>query len=169
MQTSILATVVTARAFYLQGQHVVAISGRKPAAGEVTLTESAAADETIVLYLKCPSNESGVIDTYYIIQPLFQGGSLRSTVRIFHAGGSLIVPVEPVNCAARRVTGFSPSFSFDEAFADALRQLPPLSQGHGGQELPLVDLLAMGAIYGGFSGYSRLFLRIGATTPTASV
>ena len=164
MPTSILATVVTARAFYLQGQHVVAIAGRKPAAAEVTLTESAAGDATIVLYLKRSPSESTVIDTYYIIQPVCGSGTLRNAVRILHAGGSLMVPVEPVNCAAQRVTGFSPSFSFDEAFADALRQLPLLNRGPSGQDLPLVDLLAMGAIYGGFSGFSRLFLRVGATT-----
>lgn len=162
MKTSILATAVTTRAFYLQGQHVIAVAGLRPAGGEITLEEIVTAEGTIVLHLQPPARNPDAMDAYYIVRPVFHRGSMRRSVRILHADGPNNVPVEPLCCAARHVTGSSPSFCFDEAFADALRQLPPFTRTGKGQELPLVDVLAVGAIYGGFSGFSRLFLRVGA-------
>jgi hypothetical protein len=163
METPELAPVDLARVFYLQNQHVIAAIGQKAPGSEVEVVESVAADGTVRLRLHQSSPPALPTDTYYLVRPILPKGPVRRSIQLLHAGGGLAVPVEPLSCAAFRVTGHSPSFRFDEAFEDALRQLPMFSTNAPGQGLPLVDLVAMGAIYGGFSGFSRLFVRLGAS------
>lgn len=163
METPALAPVDIARVFYLQNQHVIAAMGQKAPGSEVEVSECLAADGTVRLRLHQPSPPGLPTDTYYLVRPILPRGPIRNSIRLLHAAGGLAVPVEPLNCASFRVTGHSPSFRFDEAFESALRQLPMFSANPPGQGLPLVDLVAMGAIYGGFSGFSRLFVRLGAS------
>jgi hypothetical protein len=163
MEPPELAPMDLARVFYLQNQHVIAAIGQKAPGSEVEVLESVAADGTVRLRLHQSSPPGLLTDTYYLVRPVLPKGPMRGSIRVLHAAGGLAVPVEPLNCAAFRVTGHSPSFRFDEAFEDALRQLPMFSTNPPGQGLPLVDLVAMGAIYGGFSGFSRLFVRVGAS------
>jgi hypothetical protein len=57
--------------------------------------------------------------------------------------------------------GFSPNFSLDEAFNDALGKLRLNAvSGTASNEPSMVDVVSMGTMYGGFSGYSRLFVRV---------
>lgn len=159
MDHLLLASRYSARCFYIQAQHILIVSGPMPAGAEVILRESQDA-VTLALTedLSVPSD-----DTYYLVRPIFSPGPTRAHVRLFHRAGSDLLPVELVVCGGdcrSCPTGCSQSFRLDEAFADALRQLPMFAQTDTSRPLPLVDLVAMGALYGGFSGFSRLFVRL---------
>lgn len=155
----ILASRHSARCFYIQGRHIIIASGPKPAGSEVVLFESHPA---VRLSLTGIASDL-MVDTYYLVRPIFSPGPMLAHVRIHHRAGSDLLPVEPVACAGdcrTCPTGCSQSFRLDEAFADALRQLPMFAKADTSRPLPLVDLVAMGALYGGFSGFSRLFVRL---------
>jgi len=161
-----LARKSIARGFYMRGSHVILIQGAKPCGTEVTLHEGGfdrgIADLTLAQSLP---DEGPCIDSYYLVQPVFAKGAMRPAVRLLHRGGAELVPVEPVACRRfARATGSSQDFRLDEAFADALRQLPVFQNADKSEPLPLVDVVAMGVLYGGFSGFSRLFVRLEATS-----
>ena len=159
-----LATVDQARIFYLLGQHVIAIAGQQPSGSRVELQESKTHDvPALAILLHAGSGCSAVAESYYLVEPVLGRGPILSSIALSHAGGSNLIPVEPMNCGATRVIGSSPSFRFDDAFEGALRQLPPFRESAPGQAIPLVDIVAMGAIYGGFSGFSRLFVQLQVT------
>lgn len=65
----------------------------------------------------------------------------------------------PVNEA----TGMSARLSFDEAFADALANLPTPLPSHP-DELTSVTVLETGALFGGFAGFHHLYVRVQSTT-----
>lgn len=163
MDSPSLAAVDLARTFYVQGQHVLALIGRKTAGSEIELLECPTSDGTFVLRLHRSAPGAQLAETFYVVRPLFDPGPMRRSLRLLYGAGGVSMPVEPLNCGSLRVTGVSPSFRLDEAFEDALRQLPLFRRNPPDQPLPLVDILAMGAIYGGFTGFSRLFLRVGVS------
>lgn len=163
MDTPTLAAIDFARTFYVHGRHILAIIGRKPSSSEIELAQSQATDGTFILRLRYLGPYTDSQDTFYMVCPVYDPGPMRRSLRLLNATGADTFPVEPINCGARRATGSSPTFRLDEAFEEALRQLPPFQKAPPEQPLPLVDILAMGAIYGGFSGFSRLFLRVGSS------
>jgi len=59
----------------------------------------------------------------------------------------------------REATGMSRSLRFDEAFADALAQLPPPASQHPDQ-LTSVVVVETGGLFGGFAGFHHLYVRI---------
>jgi hypothetical protein len=61
--------------------------------------------------------------------------------------------------AAREATGMSRNLSFDEAFADAVAQLPPPASQHPDQ-LTSVVVVETGGLFGGFAGFHHLYVRI---------
>ncbi len=102
----------------------------------------------------------------------------RPTVTVHHADGEDAVEIEDcgeqLQAYARAVgegadrrcpegadeaTGFSKNLSFDEAFASAVANLPPI-------ESPVADFLArvqvveIGALFGGIAGFNDLFVRV---------
>jgi len=159
MDPILLASRHSARCFYIQGRHVLVVSGPKPASSDVVLRESHPA---VTLALTVPAG-APLDDTYYLVRPIFSPGPLLAHVRLCHREGSDLLPVELMACAGdcrTCPTGCSQSFRLDEAFADALRQLPMFAKADASRPLPLVDLVALGALYGGFSGFSRLFVRL---------
>lgn len=166
MLTPRLATKEVARVFYLCNRHVMLVQGSKPRNSEVYLLEDTRSCGTI-LALKLPAGipPSLVADTFYLVRPLFAQCPMRPSVQLEHQAGKESVPVEPLGCrpSSVSITGRSQAFRFDEAFADALRQLPVFQQADPALPLPLVDVVAMGALYGGFAGFSHLFLRVGPT------
>ena len=104
-----------------------------------------------------------------------------STVRVHHADGFDDVEIQPaakqlesftsaiVGSAQRpcpsgadQATGFSNTFSFDEAFADALARLPKAPDPHP-DTLAAIDVLETGALLGGFAGFHHLFVRVSRT------
>jgi hypothetical protein len=60
---------------------------------------------------------------------------------------------------AREATGMSRNLSFDEAFADALDQLPPPTSQHPDQ-LTSVVVTETGGLFGGIAGFHHLYVRI---------
>jgi len=64
---------------------------------------------------------------------------------------------------AAHATGFSRNLSFDEAFANALRSLPPTEPPFP-DALTRIRVLEIGALFGGFAGFRDLFVRICRTT-----
>jgi hypothetical protein len=118
-----------------------------------------------------------------VIAPFLHAESVRfpedqSTVTVHHADGEDDVEIEgcgaelaayaaalgegtdrPCPAGAEEATGFSKNLSFDEAFANALANLPPI-------ESPVADLLArvqvveIGGLFGGIAGFNDLFVRV---------
>ncbi len=66
---------------------------------------------------------------------------------------------EAARSTAREATGISRNLSFDEAFADALSQLPPPTTQHPDQ-LTSVVVVETGGLFGGFAGFHHLYVRI---------
>jgi hypothetical protein len=64
---------------------------------------------------------------------------------------------------AAHATGFSRNLSFDEAFANALKSLPPMEPPFP-DALTRIRVLEIGALFGGFAGFRDLFVRICRTT-----
>ena len=56
-------------------------------------------------------------------------------------------------------TGRSASLSFDEAFADALAQLPPSPVADGQTRVKVTEI---GGLFGGIAGFHELFVKIRA-------
>jgi hypothetical protein len=163
MPAQMLAHRSSARLFYVQGHHIVVVHGLRPSGSEVELRERVGeSSPELSLALRCSEPALAAGDHYYLVQTVFAREAMRPSVRLVHRDGIQQLRVEPVCCASFRVTGASPSFDFDEAFASALRQLPTFSDAAPGAPLPFVEVLAMGAIYGGFTGFSRLFVHLEA-------
>ncbi len=60
---------------------------------------------------------------------------------------------------ADQAVGFSKSLSFDEAFADAVAKLPPLTPAHP-DTLVTIRVLETGALFGGIAGFRDLYVRV---------
>ncbi|HSV64666.1 MAG TPA: hypothetical protein VLJ59_02000 [Mycobacteriales bacterium] len=102
----------------------------------------------------------------------------QEIVTVHHAEGSDRVPIEEcgpelaayvqaVNGAGTtgdvdEATGFSKNLSFDEAFADALANLPPFSSPVA-DALARVEVLEIGGLFGGFAGFHDLFVKVRRT------
>lgn len=89
------------------------------------------------------------------------------TIEIEECGDELAPYVQAVHGAADpscpddadRSTGFSKNLSFDEAFADALANLPPLNV-QGADILSRVHVVEIGGLFGGIAGFNDLFVSI---------
>jgi hypothetical protein len=100
-------------------------------------------------------------------------------VTVHHADGADQVPVEdygtelqpyadavrgsgdrPCPPGADEATGFSSTLSFDEAFAQALANLPPLDPGGTADVLTRVQVVEIGGLFGGIVGFNDLFVRV---------
>jgi hypothetical protein len=68
-------------------------------------------------------------------------------------------PNRPCPEGAEEATGFSRTLSFDEAFANALANLPP-SDAPFADALARVEVLEVGGLFGGFPGFNHLFVRV---------
>ncbi len=171
MDTQVLARKDIARSFYVQGRHVMLVQGNKPSGSEVDLSETGfdRGISNLTLAIAQDVTSDAAIERYYLVRPVFAKGPMRPSIRLIHQAGRELIPVEPIVCRAVTptgpATGFSQDFRFDEAFEDALRQLPAFQAASRSLPLPLIDVVAMGAVYGGFAGFSRFFLRLEAKTP----
>lgn len=105
----------------------------------------------------------------------------HDTVTVHHAEGSDVVKIEEVSAelagysqairgeerrsgpsGADEATGFSKKLSFDEAFANAVDNLPPIEPPVA-DALSRVQVLEIGALFGGIAGFHDLFVRISRT------
>ncbi|MBV8540369.1 MAG: hypothetical protein JO364_17085 [Pseudonocardiales bacterium] len=102
----------------------------------------------------------------------------QSTVTIHHADGTDQVDIEkcgeeldfylravgdnanrPCPQGADEATGFSKKLSFEEAFANARANLPP-AQSPVADSVERIQVLEIGALYGGIAGFRDMFVRI---------
>jgi hypothetical protein len=102
----------------------------------------------------------------------------RPTVTVHHADGQDAVDIEDCGddlamftaavadeptgttaAPAAEATGMSSNLSFDEAFADALAKLPPSTPTHP-DSLTSVDVVHIGALFGGIAGFHHLVVRV---------
>lgn len=103
----------------------------------------------------------------------------RPQVTVHHAEGADAVDIEecpgelepyaqtvapgaattPCPEGAVEATGFSPNLSFDEAFADAIAKLPP-DPAIFADAVARVQVVEIGGLFGGFPGFSDLFVRV---------
>jgi hypothetical protein len=63
----------------------------------------------------------------------------------------------------RTATGYSVKMSFDEAFEDAVRALPP-AEIHHTEPIEIVRVVEIGSESGGFVGFQRMFVKVEAVT-----
>ena len=103
----------------------------------------------------------------------------QSAVTVHHADGADQVPIEdygkeleayadvvrgspdrPCPPGADEATGFSGNLSFDEAFAHALANLPPLDLTGTADVLVRVQVVEIGGLFGGIAGFNDLFVRV---------
>ena len=68
-------------------------------------------------------------------------------------------PDRPCPDGAEEAVGFSRTLSFDQAFANALANLPP-SDAPFADALARVEVLEVGGLFGGFPGFNHLFVRV---------
>lgn len=72
------------------------------------------------------------------------------------------VPIlSDINVRYREATGYSNSLSFDEAFADAIKKLPPPAVKFPDM-LETVEVVHIGGSFGGIAGFHRLEVRVRA-------
>jgi hypothetical protein len=103
----------------------------------------------------------------------------QATVTVNHADGSDEVSIEdcgdelsayaeavhgspdrPCPPGADEAVGFSKNLSFDEAFARALANLPPLNLTGTADVLVRVQVVEIGGLFGGIAGFRDLFVRV---------
>jgi hypothetical protein len=118
-----------------------------------------------------------------VVTPFRYGETVRypadqATVTVRHADGADEVTIEhcgvelaaygqvlagspdrPCPDGADQAVGFSKRLSFDEAFATALANLPPLD-GQGTDVLTRVQVVEIGGLFGGIAGFNDLFVRV---------
>ncbi|MGH3717864.1 MAG: hypothetical protein ACRDRI_03305 [Pseudonocardiaceae bacterium] len=106
----------------------------------------------------------------------------QSAVTVHHADGTDKVDIEkcgeeldfylravgdnadrPCPPGADEATGFSKKLSFEEAFANARANLPP-AQSPVVDSLERIQVLEIGALYGGIAGFRDMFVRICRTS-----
>jgi hypothetical protein len=99
----------------------------------------------------------------------------QAVVRVFHADGEDDVRIEACGDelagysavvsgggspeGADEATGFSKQLSFDEAFADAIAQLPPIEPERP-DALATVRVVEIGGLFGGIAGFHDLYVRV---------
>ncbi|HKR49776.1 MAG TPA: hypothetical protein VJT72_09400 [Pseudonocardiaceae bacterium] len=102
----------------------------------------------------------------------------QPTVTVHHADGADQIDIEecgdeladyvraingdadrPCPESADQATGFSRTLSFDEAFANARANLPPVDSP-GADILERIQVVEIGGLFGGIAGFHDLFVRI---------
>ena len=167
MKTWRFANRTSIRLFQLD-QHVIAIViGKKPRNCQGPKLAILASGR-LALHCECaeecthPEKE----DDYFIVEPL--AGLLRKpNVEMLHRDGCDLVTIEvlsrnvapPSTSIGSLILGVSQDFSLEAAFKDAIGKFDPKTGGSPG----LIEVVSMGALYGGFSGFSRLFVRVEKT------
>lgn len=169
------------RAFYVYGYVLITAEGTLPSPGySIDISRM-----PIRIWppqfgvVQCPRPGSWPqVLTPYRYSELFRIGGRPDEITVHHAGGSDEVRVEDVideleplaravggDAASQRpegedeTTGFSKRLSFDEAFANAVNNLPPIGDPHPDQ-LETITVVDMGALFGGIAGFHDLWVRI---------
>jgi hypothetical protein len=185
MRDCALCTRTSIRAFYAAGQLLLVAEGDLPTPGYgVDFNQSPIATFPPQFSLqRCsrPGIWPDVVTPFKYSESFGIGETRPDEVTVHHADGADQVRVEDcpdelspyaqalgvgaaVACpeGADEATGFSKQLSFDEAFADALAKLPPVTPTHP-DTLQTVRVLETGAFFGGVAGFRDLWVRISSS------
>ena len=177
-----LATRDTIHAYRHEGKLLIVAEGKLPSPGyDVEITQR---PERIfpswyqVLRCERPGIVPAVIVPYRVSATVDYPQD-RPTVRVFHADGDDDVTIEACGDAlagfvevlgdtsddracpegADEATGVSKKLSFDEAFANAIANLPAIAGGHADM-LETVRVVEISALFGGIAGFHDLHVRV---------
>jgi hypothetical protein len=177
-----LSTRTSTRAYYVSEHVLIVAEGELPSPGwEADIAQSPVRTfppQFDLLRCRKPGTFPDVITPFRRSETFRIGAGRPDEVTVNHADGSDSVKVEdpadglaPYGQAlgagadqrcpegADESTGFSKNLSFDEAFADALANLPALTPTHP-DTLETVRVLEIGAFFGGIAGFRDLWVRI---------
>jgi hypothetical protein len=177
-----LSTRTSVRAYYAAGNLLLVAQGELPTPGyEVDIEQSPVRTFPPQYNLRrcpLPGVWPDVVTPFTHSESFHIGGTQPEQVTVHHAEGTDQVPIEecgpelaPYAAAfgggaertcpegADEATGFSKDLSFDQAFAAALAQLPPVEPTHPDQ-METVRVLEIGAFFGGIAGFNDLWVRI---------
>jgi len=178
------ATRTELRAFRLPSNHLlVTAKGENPSPGyAVDLEQSLIRIFPPQFQLRrrqLPGTWASVVTPYQHTE-IVRYPAEQSTIRIHHAEGQDDVVIEELDERTVRfvstvstnyqtapegmdeATGFSANLSFDEAFADALANLPEPKEPVVDQ-LQRIEVKETGALLGGIAGFHHLFVRVSRT------
>ena len=164
-----LANVKSAEAYYLAGHLILIVSGDKPTPCYTVRIDNPLDVEPPTFFVEwrqtggfCPQ-----VVTPYRKVAIFNIGAYREKINVVSAEGTKSVTVKKLplvreGAAAeaekkfpdRIATGYSSTFSFEEAFQNAIAQLPPLFP----DELQQFVVLETGAVVGGIAGIRELYV-----------
>ena len=163
------------RFFRFGHQHIAFVTGtRSRRCADIRFVRMKDSNNGARFALQCACSgpemhEGSNFDNYYILSPLVVPQECDQ-VMVLHREGSEKIAVESIGvmpetgdtvAADRRpaAVGISQNFSLEEAFRNAIENLgmPIAPEPHRSS---LVDIVAMGALYGGCQGFSRLFVKV---------
>ena len=176
-----LAQRTRIRAFRTQQYVLIIAEGELPTPGfDVDITQS-----PLLIFppqfnlLRCP--RPGIwpqVITPYRYAETVRFPADQPTVTVHHADGTDQVGIEqsgrelssylqtvngdadrPCPEGADEAIGFSKKLSFDEAFANARANLPPV-ESPGADAVERIQVLKIGGLFGGIAGFHDLFVRI---------
>lgn len=174
-----LGTRDEVQAAWNDGQLLVAARGRTPNAGVLVDIERSLVDrdrpEFVLRFRQKPGLWTQAL-TPYRHGEVFAVPVRPDLVRVHHEGGvddvavsadvvflpgplpGMATPGRPTDTA----TGYSASMAFDEAFRDALANLPPPDREYPDM-LQTVRVDEIGAMLGGFAGFHRMYVKVSRT------
>jgi hypothetical protein len=165
-----LARVKTAEAYYLGGHLILVISGDKASpCYTVRIDGSLDVEPPTFIVQWRQSGDCPQVITPYRKAAIFFIGSYREKINVVSAEGTksiavkkLAFPLEGADAEAakkipvRYATGYSAAFSFEEAFRNAIAQLPPRFP----DELQQFVVTETGALVGGIAGIHELYVTV---------
>ncbi|HEX6095394.1 MAG TPA: hypothetical protein VF432_03635 [Thermoanaerobaculia bacterium] len=167
------ARVNSAEAYYIGGHLVLVVSGDKPTpCYEVRIDNSLDVEPpTFLVQWRQTGGLCPAVVTPYRKVGIFFIGSYREKVNVVSAEGTKSIAVKKLPLAregavaeaakkagitARTATGYSAAFSFEEAFRNAIAQLPPLYP----DELQHFVVTETGAFAGSIAGIQELYVTV---------
>lgn len=148
------------RIFSINDQNIAVVTGKKPRNYEVPHLAKEG-ERRLVIEFPAAAGEAeiGEWDSYIVVQPVRVTAKLGA-IEVWHSDGCDHVEIAALcahdSSAQAGLLGISQDFSLESAIKDALSRLTPEAQ----RQPQLFDVVSMGALYGGFSGFSRLFVKM---------
>lgn len=180
----LLASRTRVEAYQLLGHLIIVVEGELPSPGFEVDIEQRPQHGGLASYQIVRRAKAGLwpeVVTPFRYGEMFEVEALPAEIELVHAEGAdrVVVlaerppaPYEPAETAQQGVeapvpsgplehvaTGFSPALSFDEAFADALQNLPSFQPGHPDQ-LATVRVEEIGALFGGVAGFHQMYVKV---------
>ncbi len=176
-----LAQRARIRAFRAQQYVLIIAEGELPTPGfDVDIAESPLRifPAQFTLLRRPPPGIRPRVATPYRHAETFRFPADQPTVTVHHADGTDQVDIEkcgkgladyvrvisgdadrPCPEGADQATGFSKKLSYEEAFANALANLPPV-RSPGADGLERIQVVKIGGLFGGIAGFHDLFVRV---------